>query len=215
MTRFDRIAWSKLVLFPLALLPALLLVEGAFANRLGADPVDTLTHATGIWALRFLLLSLTVTPLRQWTGWNGLIRYRRMLGLFAFFYATLHLLVYVALDLGAYWADLLTDITKRPYMTVGFAAWLILLPLAATSTRSMIRRLGRSWQKLHRLVYVAAVLAVLHFFWLVKADLREPAVYAGILGDFARVQGFQSLAQASPGRADQRKGLKTIGTRAV
>ena len=202
MYRFDRIAWSKLVLFPLALVPAGLLVEGVFANSLGADPVDTLTHATGIWALRFLLLSLAITPLRQWTGWNWLIRYRRMLGLFAFFYATVHLAIYVVLDLGAYWADLITDITKRPYMTVGFAAWLILLPLAATSTQRMIRRLGRSWQKLHRLVYAAAILAILHFFWLVKADLREPAIYALILAVLLGARAFKAWRKRPPGAKD-------------
>lgn len=202
MYRFDRIAWSKLVLFPLALVPAGLLVEGVFANSLGADPVDTLTHATGIWALRFLLLSLAITPLRQWTGWNWLIRYRRMLGLFAFFYATVHLAIYVVLDLGAYWADLITDITKRPYMTVGFAAWLILLPLAATSTQRMIRRLGRSWQKLHRLVYAAAILAILHFFWLVKADLREPAIYALILAVLLGARALKAWRKRPPGAKD-------------
>ena len=202
MYRFDRIAWSKLVLFPLALVPAGLLVEGVFANSLGADPVDTLTHATGIWALRFLLLSLAITPLRQWTGWNWLIRYRRMLGLFAFFYATVHLAIYVVLDLGAYWADLITDITKRPYMTVGFAAWLILLPLAATSTQRMIRRLGRSWQKLHRLVYAAAILAILHFFWLVKADLREPAIYALILAVLLGARALKAWRKRPLGAKD-------------
>ncbi|AVP96259.1 sulfoxide reductase heme-binding subunit YedZ [Ahniella affigens] len=179
--RWDRIAWSKWLLFPAALLPALLLLQGALQNTLGADPVKALTHATGLWALRFLLLSLAMTPFRLWTGWTGFIRYRRMLGLYAFFYACLHLLVYLVLDLGTYWADLLTDIQKRPYMTVGFGAWLIMLPLAITSTRGMIRRMGRHWQRLHRLVYVAGILAALHFLWLVKADLREPGIYAGIL----------------------------------
>lgn len=179
--RLDLIAWSKWLVFPATLLPALLLLYGALYNTLGADPVKILTHETGLWALRFLLLSLAMTPLRRWTGWAGFIRYRRMLGLYAFFYASLHLSVYLVLDLGAYWADLLTDIQKRPYMTVGFAAWLILLPLAVTSTRGMIRRLGRNWQRLHRLVYLAGILAALHFLWLVKADLREPGIYAGIL----------------------------------
>lgn len=179
--RLDAIAWSKWLVFPAALLPFAWLLQGAIANSLGADPVKTLTHETGLWALRFLLLSLAMTPFRRWTGWAGFIRYRRMLGLFAFFYASLHLTIYVVLDLGAYWADLLTDIQKRPYMTVGFAAWLILLPLAVTSTRGMMRRLGRNWQRLHRLVYLAGILAALHFLWLVKADLREPGIYALIL----------------------------------
>jgi len=181
MAKPDWIARSKWVLFPLSLVPLGLLVQGVTTNALGADPVKALTHGTGLWALRFLLLCLAMTPLRRATGWSGFIRYRRMLGLFAFFYACLHLTVYLVLDLGAYWADLLTDIQKRPYMTVGFLAWLILLPLAVTSTKGMMRRLGRHWQTLHRFVYVAAILAILHFVWLVKADLREPAIYVFVL----------------------------------
>lgn len=181
MPKPDWIARSKWVLFPLSLVPLGLLIHGVTTNALGADPVKSLTHATGLWALRFLLLCLAMTPLRRATGWSGFIRYRRMLGLFAFFYACLHLTVYLVLDLGVYWADLLTDIRKRPYMTVGFGAWLILLPLAVTSTKGMMRRLGRHWQTLHRFVYVAAILAILHFVWLVKADLREPAIYAFVL----------------------------------
>jgi sulfoxide reductase heme-binding subunit YedZ len=151
------------------------------SGALGADPVAAIEHFLGLWALRFLVLGLAVTPLRQVTGQAVLLRFRRMLGLYAFFYATLHLAAYVVLDLRAYWAEIFTEIAERPYITVGFGAWLLLLPLAATSTQSAMRRLGRRWGQLHRLVYVAAALAVLHFWWLVKSDVREPALYAGLL----------------------------------
>lgn len=166
----------------LALLPLILLVRGVLTNTLGPDPVAAITHETGIWALRILLLGLALTPLRRLTGQSWPIRFRRLVGLYAFFYACLHLATYVVLDLGQYWSQLLDDIVKRPYITVGFAAWLLLVPLALTSTRGWMRRLGRRWMQLHRLVYAVGVLAVLHFLWLVKSDLREPLIYAGLLG---------------------------------
>ena len=131
--------------------------------------------------MRLLLATLAITPLRKLSGWNKIIRYRRMLGLFAFFYISTHLSIYLVIDLGGFWSQLLSEIIKRPYITVGFAAWLLLIPLAITSTKAMMRRLGRRWQQLHRLVYVAALLGVLHFMWLVKADKREPAIYLAIL----------------------------------
>lgn len=166
----------------LALLPLTRLAYGALYDRLGADPVAAITHATGDWALRFLLLSLAMTPLRRLSGQSWPIRFRRLLGLYAFFYASLHLTTYLVLDLGpAYWSQIFADIAKRPFITVGFTAWLLLLPLALTSTRGWIRRLGRRWGQLHRLVYVIGILAVLHFLWLVKSDLREPLIYAAIL----------------------------------
>lgn len=165
----------------LALLPLLLMVRATLADALGADPVAELTHRTGDWALRMLLLSLAMTPLRRVLDQAWPIRFRRLLGLYAFFYACLHLTVYVVLDLSGYWAQILEDIVKRPFITVGFLAWLLLIPLAITSTRGWIRRMGRRWGQLHRLVYAIGVLAVLHFFWLVKADLREPLVYACVL----------------------------------
>lgn len=165
----------------LALLPAGLLVRDALGDRLGADPVAAITHGTGDWALRMLLLSLAMTPLRKLTGQAWPIRFRRLVGLYAFFYACLHLSTYLVLDLQGYWPQIFDDIVKRPFMTVGFSAWLLLLPLALTSTRGWIRRLGRRWGQLHKLVYLAAVLAVLHFLWLVKSDLREPLIYAGVL----------------------------------
>jgi sulfoxide reductase heme-binding subunit YedZ len=150
-------------------------------DALGADPVAEIVHRLGVWALRFLLIALAVTPLRQITGQPALLRFRRMLGLYAFAYASLHLAAYLALDLRGYWAQIFEEIVKRPYITVGFAAWLLLVPLAITSTQGWMRRLGRRWGQLHKAVYVIAVLAVLHFWWLVKSDIREPALYAAIL----------------------------------
>ncbi|MBF6024744.1 protein-methionine-sulfoxide reductase heme-binding subunit MsrQ [Lysobacter niastensis] len=151
------------------------------SGGLGADPVAEIEHRLGLWALRFLMITLAITPLRQLTGQTVLLRFRRMLGLYTFFYATLHFTAYLVLDLRGYWTQIFEEIAKRPYITVGFTAWLLLLPLAATSTQAAIRRLGKRWAQLHRLVYVIGVLAVLHFWWLVKSDIREPALYAGIL----------------------------------
>lgn len=180
-----RIDWPwvgiKALAHALALLPLAALVQGVLEDSLGADPVAALTHATGEWALRLLLLGLALTPLRRLTGQAWLIRFRRLVGLYAFFYACLHLTVFLVLDLGGFWTQIFEDIVKRPYITVGFAAWLLLVPLALTSTRGWMRRLGRRWTQLHQLVYAVAVLAVLHFLWLVKSDLREPLVYAVIL----------------------------------
>ncbi|HEY5614024.1 MAG TPA: protein-methionine-sulfoxide reductase heme-binding subunit MsrQ, partial [Lysobacter sp.] len=143
--------------------------------------VAEIEHRLGLWALRLLLITLAVTPIRQITGQAMLVKFRRMLGLYAFLYATLHFAAYLVLDLRGYWTQIFEDIAKRPYITVGFAAWLLLVPLAVTSTQAAIRRLGRNWARLHRLIYAIAVLAVLHFWWLVKSDVREPLLYAGIL----------------------------------
>lgn len=155
-------------------------VAQAGSDALGPDPVAEIEHRLGLWALRLLMLTLAITPLRQLTGWHVLMRFRRMLGLYAFAYATLHFAAYLGLDLRGYWMQVFEDIAKRPYITVGFLAWVLLVPLAVTSTSGWIRRLGRGWARLHRLVYAVAVLAVLHFWWLVKSDIREPALYAGI-----------------------------------
>ena len=152
------------------------------SDALGADPVAAIVHALGLWALRMLVIALAVTPLRQWTGQPVLLRFRRMVGLYAFAYATLHFSAYLALDLRGYWMQVFEDIAKRPYITVGFAAWLLLVPLALTSTQGWMRRLGRRWGQLHKAVYAIGVLAVLHFWWLVKSDLREPALYAALVG---------------------------------
>ena len=145
------------------------------------EPVEAITHRTGWWALTLLLVTLAVTPIRRLTGWNPLIKLRRPLGLFAFFYATLHVLTYFGLDQFFDLSYIAEDILERPYITVGFTAWVLLVPLAVTSTRGWIRRLGGRWQALHRLVYVSAGLAVLHFLWLVKADTREPLIFAAVL----------------------------------
>ena len=177
-----RFIWIKLLVFVLSLLPAAGLAAGLFTGGLGANPVEAITHSTGEWALRFLLLTLAVTPLRRLTGYGSLVRLRRMLGLFAFFYAALHLSTYVALDQFFDAAAIVKDVVKRPYITAGFLGFVLMAPLAATSTAGMIRRLGgHRWQQLHRLVYPCAIAAVVHFLWLVKADLTEPLLYAGVL----------------------------------
>ena len=174
------------------LVPVLLLGWRFYSDELGANPIEEITHATGEWALRLLLLTLCVTPLRKLLGWSWLAPQRRSLGLFAFFYATLHFLTYAVLDLGLEFQYLLEDVLERPYITVGFSAFLLLVPLAITSTKAQIKRLGRRWLQLHRVVYLAAALGVLHFFWLVKADLREPLVYAAIVAGLLGWRASQS-----------------------
>jgi methionine sulfoxide reductase heme-binding subunit len=165
----------------LAALPFLLLAYDVFRGSLGADPVRTLTLRTGWWALFFLLATLSMTPLRRLTGSTHWIRIRRMLGIWVFFLASCHLSIYLSLDLQAHWQQIFADIVKRPYITVGFCAWLLLAPLAITSTQGMMRRMGKRWRQLHKLVYVIAPLGVLHFIWLVKKDLTQPLVFAGVL----------------------------------
>ena len=165
----------------LALIPISLLVYQALKNQLGADPVAELTRGTGEWALRLLLLSLAMTPLRLILKKSWPIRFRRLIGLYAFFYACLHFSVYLFLDLGSYWSQIGADIIKRPFITVGFTAWLLLIPLAVTSNQWMMRKLKKNWLKLHKLVYIIGILGVVHYYWLVKSDVREPLMYAGIL----------------------------------
>ena len=171
----------KPLIFILALGPLAWLVSAALAGHLGANPIEAVTRSLGDWALRFLLLTLAITPLRRFSGWRWPLRFRRMLGLYAFFYAALHLTSYIVLDQFFYWPGIWEDIIKRPYITVGMLSFLLLIPLAVTSTYGMMRRLGKNWQRLHRLVYLIAIGAVLHFYMLVKADTREPLLYAGIL----------------------------------
>ncbi|CBA16202.1 hypothetical predicted_sulfite_oxidase_membrane_subunit protein [Xanthomonas albilineans GPE PC73] len=163
-------------------------------DALGADPVAAVEHRTGIWALRLLLLTLAITPLRQLTGQAVLLRFRRMLGLYAFFYACVHVVAYLGLDLRGYWAQIFEEIVKRPYITVGFLAWLLLIPLAITSTQGWMRRLKRNWGKLHKAIYAIGVLAVLHFWWLVKSDIREPLLYAAILASLLGWRGWRALS---------------------
>lgn len=171
---------AKPIVWLLVLLPLALLVRDALGGGLGAEPFEAVTHRTGFWGLVLLLASLAVTPLRRLTGWNALASLRRPVGLFAFFYLTLHFAVYLT-DQGFEWRYIAEDVVQHPYVSVGFAAYLMLVPLALTSTRAAIRRLGRRWQQLHRLVYAAAVLGVVHFLWLVKADAREPLIFAAVL----------------------------------
>ena len=180
--------WPKIPVFLLALAPAGLLVRGMLTGDLGVNPAETIQLQTGRWALRFLLLSLTVTPVRRLTGWNAVIQYRRMLGLFAFFYATLHFAAYWAFDLNFAFGAMLADVIKRPFITMGFTAFLLMLPLALTSTRGWIRRLGKRWTLLHRLVYVSAICAAIHFAWKVKVFTGDPVLYAGLV---ALLLGFR------------------------
>lgn len=175
--------WLKPLVFAAALLPLARLFALGNAGGLGANPVEFVTHSTGTWALIMLCLTLAITPLRRLTGWNALIRLRRMLGLFAFFYALLHFAIFVWLE---HWFDLgaaLADVIERPFIMAGFLALLLMTPLALTSTQAMIRRLGRNWQALHRLIYVIAPLAILHFWWdkAGKNNFFEPAVYGAVV----------------------------------
>ena len=172
----------KVLTFAAALIPAAALVYRFYTNNLTANPGDYITDQTGTWTITFLTISLAVTPLRRLTGWNQAIKLRRMLGLFAFFYATLHMLTWVVFVHFFDVSFMVEDVIKRPFITVGMATFLILLALAVTSNRFAVRRLGRRWQTLHRLVYVAAVGAVIHFWWLVKADITEPRRWALAMG---------------------------------
>ena len=201
MTLFrDRVAALKPLLFAICLLPLANLVWDAVNDQLGTDPVAQLEHRSGLWALRLLLATLAITPLRRMTGRAEFVRFRRMLGMFAFFFASVHLTIYLVVDLGGFWSQLLIEITKRPYMTVGFSAWLLLVPLAVTSTRGMMRRLGRPWQRLHRLVYAAGLLACLHFLWLVKADYREPLVYLATYAGLMLARALKIRRTHAPAR---------------
>lgn len=175
--------WAKAAVFVAAWYPLARLVFFGVTDRLGANPIEFITRSTGLWTLVFLCITLAVTPLRRLTGWNVVIRFRRMLGLYAFFYATLHFTTYVWFDKWFNVAEMLKDIGKRPFITVGFAAFVLLIPLAVTSTRAMARRLGRRWQTLHRAVYAIGVLAILHFWWMKagKHDLALPKLYGAIM----------------------------------
>ncbi len=179
--RLDTVAKIKGGIFPLCFVPLVLLVGDVLNNQLGPDPAKALTLSLGEWALRFLCLTLAVTPLRRLTGINKLIRYRRMLGLFSLFYAVLHIFSYLAFMLDWHWSTLIEDLYKRPYIIVGALASLILITLGITSPRIMMKRLGKNWGRLHRLIYPAAILTVIHFIWLVKSDYTEPLIYGAIV----------------------------------
>ncbi len=172
----------KVVVFLLCLIPMVRLGWNAYSNNLGANPIEVITRSTGTWTLVFLLIVLSVSPLRRIAGAHWLIRLRRMLGLFAFFHACLHFVTYIWLDQFFEFMEMMRDVIKRPFITVGFISFVLLIPLALTSTIAMIRRLGgRRWQQLHRLVYLTAIGGVIHYLWLVKADQREPLIYGSVL----------------------------------
>lgn len=171
----------KGLLFLASLGPLAWLALNGYAENLGANPIEVITRTTGTWTLVFLLITLSITPLRKFSGWHWLIKLRRMLGLFAFFYVSLHFTTYIWLDQYFDFAGMIKDIAKRPFITVGFSSFVLLIPLALTSSAIMIRRLGRRWQQLHRLVYISAIGGVVHYLWLVKADIRQPLIYGTIL----------------------------------
>jgi sulfoxide reductase heme-binding subunit YedZ len=174
--------WLRPLVFALCLAPLARLVFFAYTDRLGANPIEFVLRSLGTWTLTLLLVTLSITPLRKLTGWNSLIRVRRMLGLFAFFYAGLHFLTYAGVDQSFELAAIFADVVKRPYITIGFTCFVLLIPLAVTSTNAMQRRLGgKRWQLLHRLVYLIAVGGVVHYLWLVKKDLTQPLLYGLVL----------------------------------
>lgn len=198
----------KIALFAACLIPAALLTYRAFVSGdLGVNPVETLTHETGQWALRLLLVTLAITPLRRLTGWNRVIGVRRMLGLFAFFYAVLHLSVWVVFDHYFTLSTMIEDVVKRPFITAGTLALLTMLPLALTSTTWAIRKLGKRWQRLHRLIYVSAAAAVVHFLWKEKVIINETLMYAAILTVLLAVRvvfAWRRRARARAGNVNRR-----------
>lgn len=187
----------KPIVFILCLMPFLFLVFNAINDSLGTNPVETLTHETGEWGLRFLLITLLVTPLRKLLKLNWLIKLRRMLGLFVFFYAVLHFITYIWLDQFFDIKEILIDIPKRPFITIGFASFLLLIPLAVTSTNAMQKRLKKKWLMLHKLVYVIPVLVIIHFIWSLKADYSEPFMYALIFATLMLVRMYYYRKKAS------------------
>jgi methionine sulfoxide reductase heme-binding subunit len=187
---------AKPLLFGLALLPLAQLIAGVYANTLGPNPAEALIRGLGDWTLRLLCLTLAVTPLRQWTGWSALARFRRMSGLFTFFYAVLHFLAYAWLDMGFGWSEIVRDIAKRPFILVGTTAALLMLPLAVTSWNRAVRRLGAArWRQLHRAIYAIAPLGLLHFYWMRagKNDFGEVSVYALVVAVLLVWRGWRAL----------------------
>jgi sulfoxide reductase heme-binding subunit YedZ len=182
----------KPVVFALCLAPCAWLVTRVLTGRLGINPVEDLELTTGIWALRFLVFTLAVTPLRRLTGWNRIIQYRRMLGLFAFFYASLHFAIYIGVDQFFAFGLIVEDVLKRRFITVGFVGFVLMIPLAITSTKGWIRRLGKRWQRLHRLIYVSGVCAAIHYLWKVKVIAGSPVYYAA---GIALLLGFRLVWQ--------------------
>jgi sulfoxide reductase heme-binding subunit YedZ len=186
------------MVFALCLVPAALIVTDALelTGSLGANPVEAIQDRFGIWGLRFIMLTLAVTPLRQITGWNWLVRFRRLLGLFTFFYVLMHFLTWLVLDQGLLISAIAEDIVERPFITIGFTAFLLLIAMAATSTNALRRRLGRRWQQLHYSVYAVGILGVWHFWWQVKLDTSEPAIYAVILAALLGYRLYRRLGSS-------------------
>ena len=184
--------YTRAFLFVLCLIPAGALVWSIAAGKLGANPLEEIRDTTGIWTLRFLLITLAITPLRRLTQWHNLIKFRRMLGLFSFFYASLHFISYIWLDQFFALGGMIKDLTRRPFIMAGYAAFVVLLPLAVTSTRRWILRLGGArWQLLHRLIYAGAAAGVLHYFWRVKLDATRPIIYGVVLAGLLSSRMFQ------------------------
>lgn len=196
--------WFKTALFVLCLVPMARLGVLAYSDGLGANPIEFIIRSLGTWALTLLLVTLAVTPLRRLTGWNAIMRLRRLLGLYAFFYACLHFLFYFGVDQFFDFSAILEDIVKRPFITVGVLCLLLLIPLAVTSTNAMQRRLGgKRWQLLHRLVYLIAAGGVLHYFWLVKKDITQPAIYALVLFVLLGLRVFWKYSAAASARVSR------------
>ena len=201
------IRWAKVLVFLACLGPLARLGLKAVSGNLGANPIEVITHSTGDWTLIFLLVTLSITPLRKLTGQLWLIRFRRMFGLFAFFYVVLHFLTYIWLDKFFDLHEMLADVAKRRFITVGFTGFLLMIPLAVTSTQGWIRRMGgRRWNVLHRLIYFSAIAGVIHYWWLVKADISKPFEYAVVL---AALLGYRVVAWAlAKGRGRERLPVK-------
>jgi sulfoxide reductase heme-binding subunit YedZ len=196
----------KPIVFVACLVPFGSLVYRAVWGDLGANPVETITNSTGIWTLRLIVATIAITPLRWLTKWNPIIQLRRMIGLFAFFYGTIHFSIYFVLDRSLMFDGLWEDIVLRPYITVGFLAFVLMIPLALTSTKGWIRRLGgRRWNLLHRLVYVTAMLGVVHYLWKVKLDVTNPLYYAAIVAVLLGVRAFRWVAKRQAGAATRRE----------
>jgi sulfoxide reductase heme-binding subunit YedZ len=189
---------AKVVVFLTCLTPFGWLVIRALTGRLGINPVEDLELTTGIWALRFLVATLLVTPVRRLSGWNRIVQYRRMLGLFTFFYASVHFAIYIAVDQFFAFGFIVKDVAKRPFITMGFTAFVLMIPLAVTSTKGWIRRLGRRWQVLHRLIYVSGVCAAIHYLWKVKVMIGSPVYYATAIG---LLLGFRLIWQLRSAKA--------------
>ena len=191
----------KPIVWIACLIPLATLIYGVFAGTLGANPVERITHRTGLTALVLLLTGLAITPIRKWSGILWLIQYRRLVGLFAFFYGSLHLLTYLWLDQNFSPRAIAHDVVKRPFITIGTLAWLLLFPLALTSTQKSIRALGKNWIRLHRIVYAAAAAGTIHFYWLVKRDKREPLLYIAIL---TALLGWRFAIRAAKNQTQQK-----------